>query len=30
MGIGSEFARRNIIEGYADKNPFWDPYSGTP
>lgn len=30
MGIGSQFARRNIIEGYADKNPFWDPYEGTP
>lgn len=30
MGIGSTFAASIIKEGYADKNPFWDPYSGTP
>lgn len=30
MTIGSAFARRNIIEGYAGKDPFWDPYDGDP
>lgn len=30
MTIGDTFARRNVMEQYADKNPFWDPYDGTP
>lgn len=30
MTIGSAFAQRNIIEGYAGKDPFWDPYDGDP
>ena len=27
---GTIFARNNIIEQYTNKEPFWDPYEGTP
>lgn len=30
MTLGTMFAKNNILEGYANKDPFWDPYSGTP
>lgn len=30
MTLGTMFARNNVVEEYANKNPFWDPYEGTP
>ena len=30
MGFGTSFARRNVIEQYMDKEPFWDPYDKNP
>ena len=30
MTLGTMFAKNNILESYANKDPFWDPYSGTP
>lgn len=30
MTLGTMFAKNNIIESYANKDPFWDPYNGTP
>lgn len=30
MTLGTMFAKNNVLESYANKDPFWDPYSGTP
>lgn len=30
MTLGTMFARNNVLESYANKDPFWDPYNGTP
>ena len=30
MTFGTMFAKNNILESYTNKDPFWDPYSGTP
>lgn len=30
MGFGSEFARRNVIEKYVNRDPFWNPSDGVP
>lgn len=30
MTLGTMFARNNILENYVNKDPFWDPYNGTP
>lgn len=30
MTLGTMFAKNNILESYVNKDPFWDPYSGTP
>jgi hypothetical protein len=30
MTLGTMFARNNVIESYANKDPFWDPHNGTP
>ena len=30
MTLGTMFAKNNILEEYINKNPFWDPYEGTP
>lgn len=30
MTLGSMFARNNVLENYTNKDPFWDPYNGTP
>lgn len=28
--LGTIFAKNNILESYINKDPFWDPYNGTP
>jgi hypothetical protein len=30
MTLGTMFAKNNVLESYANKDPFWDPYSGSP
>ena len=30
MGFGTAFARRNVMEQYMDKEPFWDPHEKNP
>lgn len=30
MTFGTMFAKNNVLESYVNKDPFWDPYSGTP
>ena len=30
MTIGTMFAKNNVLESYTNKDPFWDPYNGTP
>lgn len=30
MTPGTMFAKNNVLEAYANKDPFWDPYNGSP